>query len=106
MNEEFTIDLIWLLYQLFDKICITKPPTSRPANSERFVVCKGLRYPTPTKLIERLLSLNAVLADRDIGKFIARSVLEDDEEFMDYLKIRNMKYDQQCMGTSDLNVNR
>jgi cap1 methyltransferase len=37
----FTVYLIYTLYLLFDKICIVKPSTSRPANSEKYIICKG-----------------------------------------------------------------
>ena len=32
----FTVGLLFLLYRHFEKICIIKPYTSRPANSERY----------------------------------------------------------------------
>lgn len=32
----FTAGLVYLLWRCFDKVCIHKPDTSRPANSERF----------------------------------------------------------------------
>ncbi|KAI8384517.1 FtsJ-like methyltransferase-domain-containing protein [Radiomyces spectabilis] len=94
MMEDFTADLVWLLYQLFDRICITKPLTSRPANSERYVVCKNLRPGHPIKLIEALLDVNRKLdenATKDIC-FVPRSVLEKDETFVNYVKMRNMKF--------------
>lgn len=31
----FNVGLIFLLYRCFEKVCIFKPVTSRPANSER-----------------------------------------------------------------------
>ena len=31
------------MYRAFDKVCIHKPNTSRPANSERYIICKGKR---------------------------------------------------------------
>ena len=31
----FSIGLVYLLYRAFDHVCIHKPVTSRPANSER-----------------------------------------------------------------------
>ena len=33
----FNVGLIYLLYRCFEKICIFKPVTSRPANSERYI---------------------------------------------------------------------
>lgn len=94
--DEWTADLLWLLYQLFDSICITKPLTSDPTLSERYVICKGFKYQHPTKLIDLLLSINESIHqqqenDKELGCFIPRSLLEKDEDFMDYVRMRNMK---------------
>eukprot|EP00941_MAST-03F_sp_MAST-3F-sp1_P002501 g2501.t1 len=39
----FTVGCLYILYRCFEKVCIFKPVTSRPANSERYFVCEGLR---------------------------------------------------------------
>lgn len=31
------------MYMCYDQICLHKPHTSRPANSERYIICKGLK---------------------------------------------------------------
>lgn len=36
----FSVGLIYLMYMSFKEICISKPNTSRPANSERYLICK------------------------------------------------------------------
>lgn len=36
----FTAGLLFLMYNSFDLVAIHKPKTSRPANSERYLVCK------------------------------------------------------------------
>ena len=38
-----TMDILQLLWRCFDHFGLVKPATSRPANSERYVVCKGFR---------------------------------------------------------------
>ena len=38
-----SIDFIYILSTFYDTICFTKPHTSRPANSEKYLVCKGFR---------------------------------------------------------------
>ena len=43
MYESFTHEVLWLLSITFDVIHIVKPNTSRPANSERYIVAKGFR---------------------------------------------------------------
>ena len=39
----FSVELIYLMYRAFEKVCIHKPNTSRPANSERYIICKWKR---------------------------------------------------------------
>lgn len=43
MYESFTHEVLWLLSVTFDVIHIVKPFTSRPANSERYIIAKGYR---------------------------------------------------------------
>ncbi|VDP89107.1 unnamed protein product [Echinostoma caproni] len=45
MFTEFSVGLIYLIGQLFEEVAIIKPVTSRPANSERYLLCKTLRSP-------------------------------------------------------------
>ncbi|KAK4469623.1 hypothetical protein MN116_006609 [Schistosoma mekongi] len=45
---EFSVGLIYIMGYLFEEIFIVKPVTSRPANSERYLVCKSLRSPLKT----------------------------------------------------------
>ena len=37
MFTPFSVGLFYLLYRCFEKVCLFKPVTSRPANSERYV---------------------------------------------------------------------
>ncbi|KAF5403251.1 Ribosomal RNA large subunit methyltransferase J, partial [Paragonimus heterotremus] len=42
---EFSVGLIYLMSQVFEEIMIIKPITSRPANSERYLLCKNFLSP-------------------------------------------------------------
>lgn len=86
--SEGTVALVWLLYQLFDEVCINKPLSSRPANSERYIVCKGFIYQHPTEIITKLLSW---IQYEDVVGIVPKATLEADEDFIDYLRMRNMK---------------
>lgn len=44
----FSVSLMYLMYKCFTRICICKPNTSRPANSERYLVCKWKKPYTDT----------------------------------------------------------
>ena len=47
---KMSLKLIYLLTYFYDHVTITKPHTSRPANSERYIVCQKFRGITPTQL--------------------------------------------------------
>ena len=47
---QHTIDMIALLASLYEQVYITKPNTSRNANSEKYVVCKGFIYNSSYKI--------------------------------------------------------
>lgn len=43
IHTELTTKFIWLLTKHYKEIIITKPKTSRPANSEKYIVCKSFK---------------------------------------------------------------
>lgn len=53
---EFSYDLLFLASCLYNEVYFTKPISSRVANSERFLVCKGFRGISRT-LLEKLQAL-------------------------------------------------
>jgi len=52
-----TVDLIYILNCLYEKIYITKPHTSRYANSERYIVCRGFKLVDSTPFLNRFLQI-------------------------------------------------
>ncbi|CAF4611423.1 unnamed protein product [Rotaria sp. Silwood1] len=53
----FTTGFIYLLYHSFTSITILRPFTLDPANSERFLVCRQLKYPIHQSIIQHLDNL-------------------------------------------------
>ncbi|CAF4934339.1 unnamed protein product [Pieris macdunnoughi] len=86
---KFSVGLIYIMYRCFEKVCIFKPVTSRPANSERYLVCKWKKVGTESA--ERhLQSVNSMLwseLDRedDVTELVPLSVLMDDQPFFEYI---------------------
>ena len=39
-----TIDLLYILTSFYENVYITKPQTSRYANSEKYIICKGFLF--------------------------------------------------------------
>ena len=55
----FTVSLIYVAYMCFHSVAIYKPITSRPANSERYLICRGFKGQKEcTKVIEHLKTMS------------------------------------------------
>lgn len=69
--EARSVNLLFLLTQYFEKVYITKPVTSRPANSETYIVCEGFLGVTDV-IMDKLL---AHLAEKDMpGKCLYKII--------------------------------
>jgi 23S rRNA U2552 (ribose-2'-O)-methylase RlmE/FtsJ/DNA-directed RNA polymerase subunit E'/Rpb7 len=59
MATKFTVDLISILAYCYENVSIIKPKSSRPANSEKYVVCTGFKFSRDNEelaqMIEQLL---------------------------------------------------
>ena len=58
--EPRTVDLIYAVGVHFERVALVKPVSSRPANSERYLVCKSLRS-SPAEIVRWLASWNREL---------------------------------------------
>ncbi|XP_051009353.1 cap-specific mRNA (nucleoside-2'-O-)-methyltransferase 1 [Acomys russatus] len=92
----FSVGLIYLLYCCFERVCLFKPITSRPANSERYVVCKGLKVGIDD-VREYLFSVNIKLnqlrnTESDVNLVVPLMVIKGDHEFNDYMIRSNESY--------------
>lgn len=47
ISHQRMFQIIYFLYQSYDNVYFTKPFTSRPANSEKYIVCIGYKGPNP-----------------------------------------------------------
>ncbi|XP_052871057.1 cap-specific mRNA (nucleoside-2'-O-)-methyltransferase 1-like [Anopheles cruzii] len=89
----FSVGLVYLVYRCFRQICICKPNSSRPANSERYLVCKSKKPNTGT--IERYLQdINRQMfekrnASNDTLELVNEAVMRKDEAFYDYICASN-----------------
>lgn len=91
----FSVGLIYLMHLAFNKICICKPVTSRPANSERYIICKWLREDAGS-IGDYLHEINLDLCDftrkdpkRDVVEVVPLNVLTDDTAFYEYVRKSN-----------------
>lgn len=84
----FSVGLVYLMQLCFQQICIVKPNTSRPANSERYLVCRWKRANTDV-VREFLAAMNQAMFDNegseDLLEIIPHSKLQRDEKFFAYM---------------------
>jgi len=99
----FTVGLLSIIYRQFADFAIIKPVTSRPANSERYVIARGkwLRRPP---VVDYLLAVNEELnakPKRDVVEVIANT--EMTEEFKRYMKASSIDIgEKQIDGLEEL----
>lgn len=89
----FSVGLVYLMYRAFERVCIFKPVTSRPANSERYIVCKSLRkdsQPIYDYLFDVNIRINGLKGSNiDIREIVPVSLMRDDKEFYEYIFTSN-----------------
>lgn len=82
-----TAQLLFLMAIVFEEFWIFKPISSRPANSERYVICKKLRPFYAGKVIELLRSANTAYNDGKVVTSLISTPIP--ENFINYLKATN-----------------
>lgn len=91
----FTVGLIYLMYLSFDLVAIHKPNTSRPANSERYLVCKWKKQDV-SGIIKYLATCHDIFwkwtchydgdnRKEDITELVPLEVLKKNKEFLEYI---------------------
>lgn len=85
----FSVGLVYLLYLCFDRISLFKPVTSRPANSERYIVCRGLK-PGSDAVREYMFRVNLKLnqlknTDSDVTDVVPMHIIKDDTDFYQFM---------------------
>ena len=61
---QMSLDLLFILSNVYNKVYFVKPNTSRYANSEKYIVCKGFRLEDSEELVKRLHSVFKTFPDK------------------------------------------
>uniref|UniRef100_A0AAR2J4I4 Cap-specific mRNA (nucleoside-2'-O-)-methyltransferase 1 n=1 Tax=Pygocentrus nattereri TaxID=42514 RepID=A0AAR2J4I4_PYGNA len=85
----FSVGLTYLLYLCFERVSLFKPVTSRPANSERYVVCRSLK-PGSDAVRDYLFNVNLKLnhlrhSERDVTDVVPLDIIKGDTDFYQYM---------------------
>ncbi|KAJ1366178.1 hypothetical protein KIN20_026779 [Parelaphostrongylus tenuis] len=92
----FSAALIFLMYVAYDQVALHKPLSSRPANSERYIVCKGLRKKYSDAVRDYLKRVNLKMdeltkakSSHEVVSIVPIEIIRRHEEFSTYLKRHN-----------------
>jgi cap1 methyltransferase len=81
-----SIDILYILNLLYDHVSIYKPETSRPTNSEKYIVCKGFKEETDLK------NLFIDILKKRMNEPMARIFVDLPVEFVDYINSLNERF--------------
>ncbi|XP_078037028.1 cap methyltransferase 1 [Augochlora pura] len=88
----FSAGIVYLMYRCFDEVCIFKPNTSRPANSERYLICKSKR-PNTELVVQYFKHINEILLKKDenndVREIVAFEEFVREKELLEYLHNSN-----------------
>ncbi|XP_022920203.2 cap-specific mRNA (nucleoside-2'-O-)-methyltransferase 1 [Onthophagus taurus] len=91
---KFSVGLLYLMHQCFEYVAILKPNSSRPANSERYLIGKYLKHTKTTSIIKKYL--NKIVYDLceikkqsipliDIEEIVSNTMLKENVSFFNYI---------------------
>lgn len=70
-----SIDILYILSNLYNKVYFVKPCTSRYGNSEKYIVCKGFRLTNPEPLIKEFYRIFMTLNEKiEIERLVSANI--------------------------------
>ena len=73
---ENSLQVLYLLSCFYKKVIITKPNTSRQANSEKYIVCKDFKFSDTTNITKKLINVLKILEDIDFTKYSISDIID------------------------------
>ena len=96
-----SIDMLYLLHLIFENVHIFKPLTSRPTNSEKYVICKNMKISNIEKIfiIDNLKPLSDIIKTKKDASYYFVLFKNLPNTFCEYIKKINEKViNQQCLN--------
>ena len=75
MFETATLEILYLLSCFYNKIIISKPNTSRSANSEKYIVCKHFKYNNTDEITNKFINILKIFETLDFKTYSVFSIL-------------------------------
>tara|TARA_B100001063_G_scaffold129519_3_gene121051 strand:+ start:495 stop:1682 length:1188 start_codon:yes stop_codon:yes gene_type:complete len=71
-----SLQIIYLLSCFYNKVIITKPNTSRQANSEKYIVCKHFKYTDTSDITQKFINILKILENIDFKQYYISDILD------------------------------
>ena len=71
-----SVDILYILSTMYEKVSICKPNTSRTANSERYIICLNFKYEHNDHLYHKFHTILKVLNHKSMQKSFIESILD------------------------------
>lgn len=94
-----SVDMLYLLHKIFEHVDVCKPLTSRPTNSEKYIICQNLKLPEQKKsiVINQLKKLSECIKDKKDGTYYFSLFDSLPENFINYIiNINSNILENQC----------
>ncbi len=75
MFEKSTIEILYLLSCFYENVIISKPYTSRYANSEKYIICKSFKYNNTDDISNKFIHILKLFETLDFDKYTVFSIL-------------------------------
>ena len=75
MFEKSTTELIYLLSCMYENIYISKPHTSRYANSEKYVICKNFKFSITDEISNKFINTLKIFESVDFNRYNITSII-------------------------------
>jgi 23S rRNA U2552 (ribose-2'-O)-methylase RlmE/FtsJ len=92
MYTKITLSFLYLLVSLYDKVHVTKPLTSRPANSEKYIVCKGFKGIDENYLNKLFIIINSWDYIEENKMELVNIFDNINTDYFDKIRLYNTKY--------------
>jgi len=109
---ETSIDIIYLLMNLYENVSFVKPCTSRSANSEKYIICKHFRLDNAVTVTSTFYDvLNGYSDDKYISRLLDIDIpyriiksIEEINSIFGQRQIENISYTLQLINNKNQNV--
>ena len=98
--EKASINILYLLSCFYETVIISKPNTSRYANSEKYIICKHFKFTNTEKISKKLINIIKILESINYKTHYINEIINIP---MQYYYINNIREINAILGQKQIN---